>query len=424
MTRTLSTLLALGLLLGLGAPAYAGAIKAGSFAKSTSTGTQVITHGLGTTPRAVILWTNGKTNETVSASHLFAFGMSDGTTSYAIAAASENDAAGSRSNASRRIANKALTIVQWGEQLLAEADLQSWTATTLTLNWTTNNGSAYVVHYLVVGGNGVSAKVVGWQLNATSGTQSITSVGFQPDVVIHAHAGDDFTAAPPATRTSSAFGLGVMDVNGAQWANTQYTLDNSGRSDTQRYQRTDRTLVTINTTPGVSREATFLTMLSNGFIVQLPGAGAVTRMGSLALRGVRVKAGSLNKSVASAPVDQAVSGLTFRPHAILLSSVQDVTEAAPAVHSRFGLGVADQTSEGSIAWQDTDGLNWSSVDGVDKTSKAFVKINNNSSVIDAEADLKSLDTSGFTLRWTTNDAVATELLYLALAPRQRVWLVE
>jgi len=36
--------------------------------------------------------------------------------------------------------------------------------------------------------------------------------------------------------------------------------------------------------------------------------------------------------------------------------------------------------------------------------------------IAAEADLTSLDANGFTLHWTTNDAVATEMLYLALGP--------
>jgi hypothetical protein len=45
-----------------------------------------------------------------------------------------------------------------------------------------------------------------------------------------------------------------------------------------------------------------------------------------------------------------------------------------------------------------------------------MKVNNNSSTINAEADLSSLDIDGFTLNWTTNDAVATQILYLALAP--------
>ena len=36
--------------------------------------------------------------------------------------------------------------------------------------------------------------------------------------------------------------------------------------------------------------------------------------------------------------------------------------------------------------------------------------------IGAEADLTSMNVDGFTMKWTTNDAVATEMLYLAMAP--------
>ena len=46
--------------------------------------------------------------------------------------------------------------------------------------------------------------------------------------------------------------------------------------------------------------------------------------------------------------------------------------------------------------------------------------------IQAQADLVSLDPDGFTLVWTTNDAVATEILYLVLGAgvkRRRVMVV-
>ena len=41
-------------------------------------------------------------------------------------------------------------------------------------------------------------------------------------------------------------------------------------------------------------------------------------------------------------------------------------------------------------------------------------MNNAAGTIDAEADLVSLDPDGFTLRWTTNDTIATEILCLEL----------
>ncbi len=49
-----------------------------------------------------------------------------------------------------------------------------------------------------------------------------------------------------------------------------------------------------------------------------------------------------------------------------------------------------------------------------KIDKVFIKNDNNTQTINAEADLTGFFNGGFTLDWTTNDAVATQMLYLAL----------
>ncbi len=164
--------------------------------------------------------------------------MTDGTTSRSVAAASQT-AQAVISNASTRMANKALTIVQWGEVLVAEADLQSWDATNFTLNWTTNDANAYVIHYIVIGGTDVSAKVLQWNMRTSTGNQSVTGVGFQPNAVIHAHGTHAFTGAVPSNLAGAGFGLGAMDADGDQWATTFLTVDNAATSDTQRGQQTD-----------------------------------------------------------------------------------------------------------------------------------------------------------------------------------------
>ena len=45
-----------------------------------------------------------------------------------------------------------------------------------------------------------------------------------------------------------------------------------------------------------------------------------------------------------------------------------------------------------------------------------MKVDNNTPAINAEADLTAMGADGFSLNWTTNDAVATQILYLSLAP--------
>ncbi|MEO8521297.1 MAG: hypothetical protein ABI603_08040, partial [Acidobacteriota bacterium] len=394
--------------------------KVGSFTKSTggAPATQVIAHGLGSVPNAIILWTDGQTNSTfTNASYLFGYGMTDGTTSRSIGAASQT-AQTATSNSSTRMANKALTLVQWGETVVAEADLSSWDATNFTLRWTTNNATAYVIHYIVIGGADVSAKVVDWTMATATGNRSVTGVGFQPNAVIHAHCTYGFTAALPASIANAGFGLGAMDADGDQWASSFLALDNAATSDTQRDQRTDAAIYSFNNSLAVQKKASWVSMDPDGFTVNFSNAtsAAAARVFSLALKGVNVKPGSFNKATGSAPRSQPITGVGFQPGVVLLTSMQDITRAAPVAHSRFGIGASDGTTEGASAMTDQNAVTTTSVRAVDKTSKAFIVADTNNSTIGAEANLTSLDSDGFTLNWTTNNAVATEILYLALAP--------
>ena len=97
----------------------------------------------------------------------FGFGMTDGTRSRSVSTSSQDGAP--TSNASTRMANKVLTMVRWGEIVVAEADLSSWNDTTFTLNWTTNDTASYVIHYIAIGGSDIQARVVDWTMRTTVG---------------------------------------------------------------------------------------------------------------------------------------------------------------------------------------------------------------------------------------------------------------
>ena len=118
-----------------------------------------------------------------------------------------------------------------------------------------------------------------------------------------------------------------------------------------------------------------------------------------------------------------MTGVPFKPRAVLLASVQRVTSSSIATVTRLGIGASNVTTNGSSAVQSTTGSK-SSVHSIDKTSKAFVTVDNNTPAIDAEATVTGFNVDGFTLSWTTNDSVATEILYLALAPKRRILVVE
>ena len=391
----------------------------GSFAKSGATGNQVVTHTLGQTPKAVIFWTSGKTNETASAGFAFGIGVSDGTTDIASGMQAANGVATAES--ARRMATKAITLVNSDQTTLAEADLTSWSASSFTLNWTPNTATAFVIHYLLIGGPQVSAKVVSWSAPGSPGNRAVTGVGFQPETVLHFNAGGAFTTAPPFVTGNAVFGMGAMDRNGGQWASMIGDTANANPSTTSRSQRTNSTMYTTTDSPAVAitKEATFVSMDSGGFTVNFTANSSsanLTQIFSLALAGVRAKAGFFPKSTGAQPASQAITSPGFRPGAVFFSSYQSVAQSAAVhiAHARLGIGASDGTNEGCSAIAIADNVSPTNVDGVDKISKVFMKVDNTTMAINAEADLTSLDATGFTLNWTQNDAVATEIGFLAL----------
>ena len=145
----------------------------------------------------------------------------------------------------RRTSDKLITVHDWTSATvccLGEATLASWDNTFFTLNWTMTTGTQYIIHYIVIGGSTVSAKLVPWTMPTSTASNTVLAAGFQPDVVIHANGGDTNTAAVCATTAcassvNAAFGLGVMDSAGNQWAFGTYSVDGSAAMDTQRAQR-------------------------------------------------------------------------------------------------------------------------------------------------------------------------------------------
>ncbi len=595
-------------------------VRVGSFAKSTggAPATQAVAHGLGSVPKAVIFWTDARTDEAFGAGENLAYGVTDGVTSGSFATASQNGV--SPSVSARRAAPKALTIVSPTQVVLAEADLQSWSPASFTLQWTTNNALAYIVHYMAIGGADVSAKVANWQMSTATGNSPVTGVGFQPSAVVHLYAGVGLSSPPPSSSDESGLGLGVMDSSGGQWATEARSSPTSAPTVTARGQATDAALLCVGAGPIVSYRASFVSMDVDGFTTNCSkAAGNTGQVYSLALKGLDVKAGSFLKSpnsvgssatfvqqaaqlkvgavhsltfpssstpgnlvvvsmnssavaasvvsVAdnkgnvyslgagptswnvdlerastyyasnittsgspvtvtvtlassttlelylaeysgvwpSGPLDQvstglgsgsamnsgsktttypdelvfnfgvisgtgtigptfnarstfnnnfigdkgvtaignynadgtnlgtwtwviqmltfkvgaiqSVGGMSFSPRAVLLHSVQDLAQASPVAQARVGIGASDGVTRGCSAFEDLNAQATSNVQSIDRTSKVFVKVNNGTPAIDAEADLFSLDPGGFTLNWTTNDTAQTQILYLAIAPQ-------
>ncbi len=444
----------IGALLCVPSAAHAQSFIVGSFTKNTTSAsgcssgcpTNVVTHNLGVTPKAMILWTNGKLaagNNTFGASYNWGFGMTDGTAagSWVISAGSVNGVGtNAQSQASRRVWNKAIQLITGttsaGGTLVAEADFTSWTTTQFTITWTTNDTSAYVIHYLIIGGTGVSAQVLNWigetpvsvtQDCCTATAKPTNALTFQPDLILNASSGSGTGSCFPCSGTfalGAGFGLGVMDTNGDLWANSFLVVGGVKPKDTQHGQKASTDFVydvtsSLGTSPIAVTCTTTPCLFANGFRMNWTGDGLGGMRNALALQNVNFKVGTFNKcsSTGGCSNQNAISGLGFQPGAVILTSVQDVTQASPVGGGRYGFGASDGTNEGSIAIEDLDCASncTSVVSGLDSTTKAFTKANNDTGTVEAQADI-TMNAGGFTVAWSPNDTATTEILYIALGP--------
>jgi hypothetical protein len=397
------------------------AFAVGSFVKPTSPGGQVVPHGLGVPPKALLLWTIGKPAPGSSADYSYAFGVSDAPgSSRSIANASRSGAM--PSNASRRMALHALSIVQVGEMTSAEADVTSWDETSFTLAWPTNDPAPSIVHFIAIGGVGVSAKIVPWQAPTSPGTKSIAGAGFRPDALFHFYSGAIFTNPPPNSQDNGALGMGFADADGNQCAYQIAVVDGQSPTITARALRNDASVYMFSErpSPNVTKLASFASMDADGFTLAFMAAEpSPTQMFSLALAGVKAKVGAFDKPIAAAPFGQSIKDVGFRPGLVFLASVLDVAQVAGVSQAGAALstGASDGKKQASSALNDVDAVSPSVAFGADDSSRVLTKLVGFAQGASAQAAMSTLDRDGFSLAWTLNDAAAARICYWALGSR-------
>lgn len=396
--------------------------KAGTFAKSDSTlvpVSQAVT-GIGFQPKALILWTaGGTTANTWRANPVASIGiMTSATDEWAVGASMGPDT-GAVTQSTTAFTSKALAIVGVNDATIAECDLTSMDADGFTLSWTTNDAYAQAVHYLALGGPDLTnAKTVRWQAPATATAKAVTGVGFVPDLVVTISYGRN--GDPPAISgmtDGDCILLSAMTSAG-QWVCSFNDVDGGINSDTSRGQLNDAMVFTYNSSLVTEDRAAFTSMDADGFTVTYSAVNTLGHeMASLCLKGGQYKVGSFNKDTGAQPVDQTVSGIGFQPAAVMLASFQTTTQTAAVAQGHFGLGAASGVgAEGAMALTSVDAQATQNADGLDVNDKAFVKVNNGTQTVEAAADFKATTSNSFTLTWATNDAVATEMVYIAFGP--------
>lgn len=392
-------------------------VKVGSFLSAITTGPQQIT-GVGFRPKAVILYSVGVVGNGFS-THFYAtmsFIAAGGRWSASAGADPYSPTRTARAQASRAFMN-VYDAGGTSPTFWQEADDMSFDADGFSLNWLAyTSPAARVINYVAIGGKDITnAGVVKWLGQGVTGNQSVT-VGFQPDIVLHASASAGGT--PPSAHPGAYMATGAMDKNSGQWGLSFGSQDAASTTVTSRYQRTDRCFVLCDdmVTAG---EASFVSMDSSGFTVNWAVAAGVNIF-SLCLKGPKAKVGNFAKTGGAAPASQPISGVGFQPRGLVLATWGDDAAIVPAAGTAWSWGAASTTSdEKTIGLRDRDAQTTTDVQSI-QLDALITKLNVNvPSTERARAELMSLDANGFTANWTTNDADATQILYLALGDAMR-----
>lgn len=379
--------------------------KVGHFSKRTSTGTQSVTE-VGFQPAAVIFWCSGGVTDgtyvtSVIAGLGFSTGDGEGTGSIGINGGSAS------ASTRRRSAERAISLVDGSGTVHGEASVQSFDADGFTLNWTTANATAYLIHYLAIGGAGVDAAVRRVSLNGTTNV-AVSSLGFSPDALITVM--PVMGTTPPATLNDAGLAVGTSSTAG-QW---QVSVWDEHAQANMVADRSSDTGILANAIPLGSSifQISRVSLDADGFTI-VANASTTDYIYVLALGGVDAAVGSFTKDTGAAPDSQPVTGVGFEPKAVLLAT-NHATVTGTTTHARLGIGATDGSGEEATAFSSEDASATSDVDAVEHTGRVLVINDADDTTEDAEASLTSLDSDGFTLSWAVNNAAATRIYYLAL----------
>lgn len=398
------------------------AVKVGTFAKSTAAASvdQAIT-GAGFTPMALLLWTAGCTDlDTYTAGVIYAFGMTGedkGGGAIAFAAA---DAAATSTVQSRQAA-KALTIIDSAGNLLAECVVKTWDSSGVTLTWTTNNASAYTIHYMLLGGADLTEAYVKQYLIATGTTGTdvgVTGVGFQPDAAIHSTIWAGSTA--DQTIASAQPSIGVQMPSTVSLNVGGMTRDGQAATVAKRYgyyntasaaQLLRRNSLTsaygqVALTAGKSLDADGFTFT----VTNDPVADCYAY--ALCLKGGAYAGGLYQDNDAS----EAVTGLVFEPEGVLMLSVgEQSSSGTPFDDLMLSIGAFTATAQTCAAVWDDHNLADSNNNGVSSNSYAALYVADGAS--SNSMAVTSIESDGFAwTQATSNFGLGYLALNLGAAP--------
>jgi hypothetical protein len=371
----------------------------GNFVQPVSTNASFAVTGVGFQPKAIILYATDETAAGVSTNNTWYQGFATSTSSRAAVSQTQLTA----TNTAQQAHDNAKCFIVWSAagSSLVLADLVSFDVGGFTLNFSKVDTIARKIAFIALGGSDLTNAFVKQFLPAgSSGNQSFTGVGFKPDAMIVMSA--ELTSAPPANASGEQPVTGFASGTGALQAGA-FSDGNNGTASGQRADVLNFESACV---------ATLTSFDSDGFTLNFSQFSYVPYWFALCLKGGQYHVGKFNQATSTG--NQATTGVGFQPTGLILASYNAVTNASDInSQARMSFGSGTSSSARASIW--TGGSNGGVQDNDFDATKIINMITEGASpTTNASADLVSLDSGGFTLNWTTADATAREVIYLAM----------
>ena len=261
---------------------------------------------------------------------------------------------------------------------------------------------------------GLSVKVGSFAKITTTGTQTISGLGFQPKAIIFFWSRNTTNATAAAPRSQ---GIGFTDCTN-QRAVAVAEDDNAGTSNAGRY-RTENNVIVIlsNGNPTVGSRATFTSCNAGGFTINWAASEArADIINYIAIGGpdvTNVRAGTF--TLAPATGIQNITGVGFQPNFIMFLWGFTETLDSLAVRLQIGMGLADyNNNQGSILNCVADNNSSNATKYSQQRTDNVILLSGSGCAQDALAAFSGFTADGFQLNVSDAPAANTPIFYLAI----------
>jgi len=370
--------------------------------------TDVTETDFGTVKAAIVMVTNVPNGSGSNSHNIFSVGFWDGTSQRVVWAGGANAAAQSATN--RGIVNSriayAKTTSLWAEYSIS--NITNGVRITMEYDGTSIGRYATVI---LIGGADVEAEVSLHRIpaNTTTTTRDV-SIDFRPDLLLMAS-----TGATVTTENGGKMAFGA--VSRYDLANRAiYFNDINAQETTNCACRTTASYCTAQMDGGdVPWECSATKFTSNGYILTMSGSSLNDEdilVLALKIPGVQIKLDTLTG--ASSTGNDSITGVGFKPGFLMIANTIATSLDTHTDGISYGVGAGTSSSESFSGVTSED-----NVDTSDTTSVCVAKVLSLRNVDGTTSEysvatIDSFDNDGFTLNYTTADAV-TKGWYLAIA---------